>query len=66
MKNDLAPGMSCVCTGSKPWKYCFTGIIQKTLVNSVIVIIMVTDAEDDYLIDRFRGKTVVSKKNISN
>lgn len=64
MKNDLAPGMSCVCTGRKPWKCEFFGIVQKVLKNSLVVIILATDAADDHLIEIFNGRTVISKKNV--
>lgn len=66
MKNDLAAGMSCICIGRNPWKHEFFGIVQKIMSKSVIVIIMITDTEDDYLVDRYGGKTVISKKNISS
>lgn len=64
MTERLIPGMICICIGRKPWKSEFIGIIQKELANSAVVLIEATHEDDDSLVDTFKGKTVISKKNI--
>lgn len=64
MEKGIKPGMICRCAGTGLWKQDFIGIIHKVFEHSVMVIIMVTDQDDDHLIDKLKGKTVISKKNI--
>lgn len=50
------------CIPAKPWKSEIVGFVDKVLVNSCIIRIVITDRGDDYLIDEYLGKIVVSKK----
>lgn len=50
------------CLPNKPWKSEIIGFVDKVLVNSCIIRIMITDSYDDHLIDEYHGKIVISKK----
>lgn len=64
MEKGIKPGMICQCVGNGLWQQDFIGLVQKVLENSVMVIIVSTEQEDDHLIDMLKGRTVISKKNI--
>lgn len=50
------------CIPASPWQSEIVGFVDKVLVNSCIVRIMITDIGDDQLIDEYHGKIVISKK----
>lgn len=50
------------CIPAKPWQSEVVGFVDKVLINSCIIRIVITDRGDDHLIDDFHGKIVVSKK----
>ena len=52
------------CLPNKQWKSEIIGFVDKVLVNSCIIRIMITDSYDDHLIDEYHGKVVISKKSM--
>ncbi|EPH94568.1 hypothetical protein D922_01540 [Enterococcus faecalis 06-MB-DW-09] len=50
------------CIPASPWQSEVVGFVDKVLINSCIIRIVITDKGDDHLIDEYHGKIVISKK----
>lgn len=60
---EVGQEVECFCCKSKretPWLYSFEGYVKYVYDNSAMVIIKTTHPEDDGLVVRYGGRTIVS------
>ncbi|WP_165004504.1 MULTISPECIES: hypothetical protein [unclassified Enterococcus] len=60
---EVGQEVECFCCDSKrdtPWLYPFEGYVKEVYDNSAMITIKTTHPEDDSLVVRYGGRTIVS------